>query len=112
MSQSKGTPAPDSPRDRPGDAPGAGGTVWLGRPGAAGSPRARREGPAPTSEDPPGTGRLAGPHAGATPFPEPGDELFGYLVRDELGRGAFARVFLAEQGDLAGRPVVLKVSAI
>jgi len=33
-------------------------------------------------------------------------------LRRELGRGAFARVFLAEQTDLAGRPVVLKVSAM
>ena len=29
-----------------------------------------------------------------------------------LGQGAFGRVFLAEQADLAGRPVVLKVTAI
>jgi serine/threonine protein kinase/Flp pilus assembly protein TadD len=40
-----------------------------------------------------------------------GDELFGFRLCRELGRGAFARVFLAEQCDLAGRPVVLKVSA-
>src|SRR5207245_5315691 len=45
-------------------------------------------------------------------LPEVGDGLFGFRLRSELGRGAFARVFLAEQGDLAGRPVVLKVSAI
>jgi serine/threonine protein kinase/Tfp pilus assembly protein PilF len=68
-------------------------------------------------DGPRGSGAVAGPHreagaTGATPFPEAGDELFGYVVRGELGRGAFARVFLAEQADLAGRPVVLKVSAI
>jgi serine/threonine protein kinase/Tfp pilus assembly protein PilF len=40
-----------------------------------------------------------------------GEELFGFRLRAELGRGAFARVFLAEQAELAGRPVVLKVSA-
>jgi serine/threonine protein kinase/tetratricopeptide (TPR) repeat protein len=45
------------------------------------------------------------------PFPGAGDEIFGYRVREELGRGAFARVFLAEQADLADRLVVLKVSA-
>src|SRR5262249_45203429 len=41
-----------------------------------------------------------------------GHQLFGFRLRSELGRGAFARVFLAEQTDLAARPVVLKVSAI
>jgi serine/threonine protein kinase/Flp pilus assembly protein TadD len=42
----------------------------------------------------------------------PGDQLFGFRLSRELGRGAFACVFLAEQADLAGRPVVLKVSGI
>src|SRR5262245_1275739 len=41
-----------------------------------------------------------------------GEQIFGFRIRAELGRGAFARVFLAEQADLAGRPVVLKVSGI
>jgi serine/threonine protein kinase/Flp pilus assembly protein TadD len=45
-------------------------------------------------------------------LPEVGDELFGFRLLQELGRGAFARVYLAEQKELAGRPVVLKVSAI
>jgi serine/threonine protein kinase/Tfp pilus assembly protein PilF len=45
-------------------------------------------------------------------LPEVGDTLFGFHLRYPLGRGAFARVFLAEQSNLAGRPVVLKVSAI
>jgi hypothetical protein len=45
-------------------------------------------------------------------LPEKGDRLFGFCLRQELGRGAFARVFLAEQTALAARPVVLKVSAI
>jgi serine/threonine protein kinase/Tfp pilus assembly protein PilF len=45
-------------------------------------------------------------------LPDVGDTLFGFHLRYPLGRGAFARVFLAEQSDLAGRPVVLKVSAI
>jgi hypothetical protein len=45
-------------------------------------------------------------------LPAVGDELFGFRLRYELGRGAFARVFLAEQAALAGRPVVVKVSAI
>src|SRR5262249_14558841 len=45
-------------------------------------------------------------------LPEVGDTLFGFRLRYPLGRGAFARVFLAEQADLGGRPVVLKISAI
>ncbi|MGC8641024.1 MAG: protein kinase domain-containing protein [Isosphaeraceae bacterium] len=45
-------------------------------------------------------------------LPSEGDELFGFRLRDQLGRGSFARVFLAEQANLAGRPVVLKISAI
>jgi serine/threonine protein kinase/tetratricopeptide (TPR) repeat protein len=43
-------------------------------------------------------------------LPSVGDELFGFRLRHELGRGAFARVFLGEQVQLAGRPVVLKIS--
>jgi serine/threonine protein kinase/Tfp pilus assembly protein PilF len=45
-------------------------------------------------------------------LPEVSEELFGFRLRQELGRGAYARVFLAEQAELAGRPVVLKISAI
>jgi serine/threonine protein kinase/Tfp pilus assembly protein PilF len=45
-------------------------------------------------------------------LPAVGDTLFGFHLTRELGRGAFAWVFLAEQVELAGRPVVLKVSAI
>ncbi len=45
-------------------------------------------------------------------LPAVGDELFGFRMRHELGRGAFACVFMAEQEHLAGRPVVLKVSAV
>jgi serine/threonine protein kinase/tetratricopeptide (TPR) repeat protein len=44
--------------------------------------------------------------------PDSGDgaAVFGFRLVKELGRGAFARVFLARQGDLADRYVVLKVS--
>jgi serine/threonine protein kinase/tetratricopeptide (TPR) repeat protein len=45
-------------------------------------------------------------------FPGPGDEIFLFRLRRELGRGAFARVLLAEQADLASRPVVLKFTTI
>ncbi|MBC7821610.1 MAG: serine/threonine protein kinase, partial [Planctomycetaceae bacterium] len=43
-------------------------------------------------------------------LPKVGDELFGYRLRQQLGQGAFARVFLAEQCELAGRLVALKTS--
>jgi serine/threonine protein kinase/Flp pilus assembly protein TadD len=43
--------------------------------------------------------------------PEVGDTIPpGFELRDELGRGAFGRVFLARQADLAGRPVAVKIS--
>jgi serine/threonine protein kinase/Flp pilus assembly protein TadD len=51
------------------------------------------------------------PRHGRIPtLPRGGDSLFGFRLRHELGRGAFACVFLAEQADLANRPVVLKIS--
>ncbi len=45
-------------------------------------------------------------------LPETGDEVFGFRLGWPLGEGAFARVFLAEQRDLAGRPVVLKITDV
>ena len=56
-------------------------------------------------------GGSAGPESRLA-LPAEGDEVFGFRIRHELGRGAFARVFLAEQAHLAGRPVVLKVSGM
>src|SRR5262249_33659895 len=49
------------------------------------------------------------PSEGADP-PEAGERFCGFQLLRELGRGAFARVFLARQDDLAQRPVVLKIS--
>ena len=43
-------------------------------------------------------------------FPRVGDSLLHYKLVSELGVGAFSRVFLASQQDLAGRLVALKVS--
>src|SRR5207245_9618887 len=43
-------------------------------------------------------------------MPEAGADFCGFRLLIELGRGAFARVFLAQQGDLASRLVVLKIS--
>lgn len=43
-------------------------------------------------------------------LPVEGDEIGPYILRRELGRGAFARVFLAEQADLEFRQVVVKLA--
>ena len=44
--------------------------------------------------------------------PDIDDEIYGFRLLHELGSGSFAKVFLARQGDLADREVVLKISAI
>ncbi len=44
-------------------------------------------------------------------FPEVGEELAGFHLLAELGRGASGRVFLASQPSLADRAVALKVTA-
>ena len=43
-------------------------------------------------------------------LPSVGDQFLGFEIKRELGRGTFARVFLARQEALADRPVALKVS--
>jgi tetratricopeptide (TPR) repeat protein len=58
--------------------------------------------------DPAAADRLA---RAMTNMPGVGDEFLGFRLRAELGRGAFARVYLAQQGELANRPVVVKVAA-
>jgi serine/threonine protein kinase/tetratricopeptide (TPR) repeat protein len=70
--------------------------------------------------------RLLGLHAACTPsllgrcvesaysetnLPEAGDVIGPYVLRRELGRGSFARVFLAAQSDLENRLVVVKVAS-
>lgn len=45
------------------------------------------------------------------PWPRPGDTFFGFQLRRELGRGAFARVFLATQPALGNRLVAVKISS-
>jgi serine/threonine protein kinase/tetratricopeptide (TPR) repeat protein len=70
--------------------------------------------------------RLLGLHAECTPslldrwistascraeLPEVGDSIGPFSLRRELGRGSFARVFLAQQTDLEDRLVVIKISA-
>ncbi len=54
------------------------------------------------------TGTGSGEHACA--FPEVGQTIAGFFLVEELGRGAFARVFLARERELADRPVALKVT--
>jgi serine/threonine protein kinase/Flp pilus assembly protein TadD len=43
-------------------------------------------------------------------MPEVGQSFLGFKLVGELGRGAFAKVFLAEQQTLAGRQVALKIT--
>ncbi len=60
-----------------------------------------------------GSGGSAAFRVSSTPevaFPESGQTTAGFRLLEELGRGAFARVFLAEERQLADRPVALKVS--
>ena len=47
---------------------------------------------------------------GENVLPKPGGEFLGFRLEEELGRGAFGRVYLARQADLGGRPVALKVA--
>ncbi|MBS0263726.1 MAG: protein kinase [Planctomycetes bacterium] len=51
-----------------------------------------------------------GGREGELPFPTAGMTFIDFRLLSELGRGAFSRVFLARQGELAQRRVVLKVS--
>lgn len=48
--------------------------------------------------------------APAIPFPRAGETIAGFRLTEELGRGAFARVFKAQERQLADRPVALKVA--
>ena len=57
-----------------------------------------------------GTGLAAGGSRSSRELPGAGDVLAGFRVLHELGRGAFARVYLAEELHLGGRLVAIKVS--
>ncbi len=48
----------------------------------------------------------------AVHYPRVGDTFAGYPLVTRIGEGAFSRVFLARQPDLAGRLVVLKVTPL
>lgn len=43
-------------------------------------------------------------------WPRPGDDFGEYRLLELIGRGTFAQVFVAEQSNVAGRKVVLKVT--
>ncbi len=53
-------------------------------------------------------GSLGGDSGGG--FPSVGETIGGFRLVEELGRGSFARVFLALEQELADRPVALKVT--
>jgi serine/threonine protein kinase/predicted Zn-dependent protease len=57
-----------------------------------------------------GTTASIGNGTPAIPFPEVGQTIAGFYLVEEIGRGAFARVFLARERQLADRLVALKVS--
>jgi serine/threonine protein kinase/lipoprotein NlpI len=50
-------------------------------------------------------------NAAMAEMPKVGDEFLGFSLLAELGQGAFGKVFLAQQGQLARRLVALKVAA-
>ncbi len=50
--------------------------------------------------------------AAATDWPEPGGGFEGLAVVRELGRGAFARAYLARDPETGDRPVVLKLAPV
>ncbi len=66
-----------------------------------------RGGPAFLTPGPPGAGAPALPPDG---LPAIGTDFLGFHLLAVLGRGAFGQVYLARQGELADRPVALKVS--
>lgn len=55
--------------------------------------------------------RLAGAHAEPC-WPKPGDSFLGFQLLEELGRGAFSRVFFAAELSLGNRLVVVKVTTM
>jgi serine/threonine protein kinase/predicted Zn-dependent protease len=50
------------------------------------------------------------PDPAEVPLPEAGQTIAGFRLVEELGRGTFARVFRAEERQLADRPVAVKVA--
>ena len=49
-------------------------------------------------------------HASGIDFPRCGSGIGGFRLVSELGRGAFGRVYMAEEAGLGNRPVALKIT--
>lgn len=58
----------------------------------------------------PGSASVRGTGRPGVPLPEAGQTMAGFRLMEELGRGAFARVFRAEERELADRSVALKAT--
>jgi serine/threonine protein kinase len=56
------------------------------------------------------SGDLESVRHAAGSWPQPGEEFLGYSLLGELGRGTFARVFLARELNLGGRLVAVKLT--
>ena len=67
--------------------------------------------PPPRSASSVPTHVLSEPVSAPAQYPRIGETVLDFRLVSELGRGAFARVYLAEQIGLAGRRVAVKVSA-
>lgn len=91
-------------------------TIYLQTQGSPGSGEAKTEALSAAGPlfrklhdaEPEAAERLA---KGLVSMPAAGDEFLGFRIVEELGRGAFGRVFMARQGELADRLVALKVTA-
>jgi serine/threonine protein kinase len=71
----------------------------------------RAQTPLPVDAIVPPLPELATSDEAIVPLPGPGDRVLHFELVEEIGRGAFARVFLARQQALANRSVVLKLTA-
>ena len=81
----------------------AGASIEIGRTRAGASPD-HRQGPA---SDP---NLVVKTNAALAQMPKVGDEYLDFSLLAELGKGAFGKVFLAQQGQLAGRLVAVKIA--
>ncbi|QEL17789.1 protein kinase domain-containing protein [Limnoglobus roseus] len=82
-------------------------------------PRPQREEGSESSETPPprqdldsGLIDVGQSTPSPSPFPRAGDKVLHFELVEEIGRGSFARVFLARQESLANRLVVLKLTTL
>jgi serine/threonine protein kinase/Tfp pilus assembly protein PilF len=91
-------PVPRGPSARPPELPGtvlgSGALSWFFRDVGRADPQAARQ-----------LGRAL------AAMPAAGTDFLGFHLLAELGRGTFSRVYLARQGELADRPVALKVAS-